>query len=213
MKRLISIVLLLLSFFPSKSQESRQKVISIGASSINANFTRSFEQNSGILIGRSSSFGINPQLAYGKWNSNHLWLFGFDAQYSTSNSLNSNKITRFAFLPSISYQYRVQIVQRIYYSQIIKFALGYSNFRLGLNSNPAQDQKLNGFSGGFNYSPVGLLVDVNRLLNITFQVGDISLNYERVKYVGGQNDNVVVSSLDFAGQLYSLSVAIQFKIR
>jgi hypothetical protein len=214
MKHITAILLLSGFGFCTKAQESNDRVISISATGINGYYTRSFEQSSGDLLGRSTSFGLRSELTYGKWNRNHLWFFGVNAEYfivnSSSSGSNTNK--RFAILPTIGYQFRTSVTNKLYFSQIVKLNVGYSNYRLGIDSDPSQDQKLKGIAGGITYSPLCLLFDANHTLNILFQLGEVSLDFERVKYDGGQNNGVITKAFNLTGQLNSITIGVQFKL-
>ena len=69
------------------------------------------------------------------------------------------------------------------------------------------------YVGRLSYAPVCLLLDVNKTLNVSIQLGDISLNAERVKYIGGQNDGVYTTNITLQGQLQWFSIGLQFKLR
>lgn len=194
------------------AQTSPQKVLLFTASNISGNYTRSFDVLSSTLLGRTSGFGIGSEIAYGKWKENKLWFFGAQIEVSTTKAT-SNTFNRIAFLPTVGYQFRINLASRLYFSQIFRLRAGYSNFRLGVVSNPAQDQSLRSYVGRLSYAPVCLLLEVNKSLNVSIQLSDISLNAERVKYIGGQNDGVYTTNIVLDGQLQSFGIGVQFKLR
>ena len=195
------------------AQNAPQKVLLFTASNISGNYTRSFDVITSQVLGRTTGFGIGSEIAYGRWKENKLWFFGAQIEFSTSKSINSNTFNRIAFLPTVGYQLRINLASRLYFTQIFRLRAGYSNFRLGVISDPSLDQSLRSYLGRLSYSPVCLLLDVNKTLNVSIQLGDISLNAERVKYIGGQNDGVYTTNITLQGQLQWFSIGLQFKLR
>jgi hypothetical protein len=193
-------------------QTTPQKVLLFTASNISGNYTRSFDVLTSTLLGRTSGFGIGTEIAYGRWKENKLWFFGAQIEFSSTKAT-TNTFNRFAFLPTAGYQFRINLASRLYFSQIFRLRAGYSNFRLGVLSNPLQDQNLRSYVGRLSYAPVCLLLDVNKSMNVSIQLSDISLNAERIKYIGGQNDGVKTTNIVLQGQLQSFAIGLQFKLR
>lgn len=193
-------------------QTTPQKVLLFTASNISGNYTRSFDVLTSTLLGRTSGFGIGTEIAYGRWKENKLWFFGAQIEFSSTKAT-TNTFNRFAFLPTAGYQFRINLASRLYFSQIFRLRAGYSNFRLGVLSNPLQDQNLQTYVGRLSYAPVCLLLDVNKSVNVSIQLSEISLNAERVKYIGGQNDGVKTTNIVLQGQLQSFAIGLQFKLR
>jgi hypothetical protein len=206
-----TVVLILLSTI-GYAQTPPQKVLLFTASSISGNYTRSFDVLTSTLLGRTSGFGIGSEIAYGRWKENNLWFFGAQFEVSSTKA-SSNTFKRIAFLPTVGYQFRINLASRLYFSQIFRLRAGYSNFRLGVLSNPLQDQNLRSYVGRLAYAPVCLLLDVNRTLDVSIQLSDISLNAERVKYIGGQNDGVYTTNIVLQGQLQSIAIGLQLKLQ
>lgn len=201
-----------IAFTVSQAQESAQKVIILTASSFNASHIKSIVQATGNSLGETNSFSIGTEVAYGKWKKNNMWFWGIDGQYLYLTTSGSDRANRLAILPVVGYQFRTPITKNLFFAQVFKARMGYSNFSLGSESNPLQDQKLRGVSGSIVYYPLCILFDTNKKINIVFQLGEVSFSYERVKYIGGQNDGVVTNSFDLTGQLSAISFGVQFKL-
>ena len=109
----------------SQDKEIPEKIIFISASQIDYSAEKTVFDN-GEPSQKTGSFGILSEISYGRWKKNRLIFYGISVLYQTSSQQGNNKTQTLAILPTLGYQMRFDITNKLYLTPYGKLQVGFT---------------------------------------------------------------------------------------
>jgi hypothetical protein len=210
---LLALLLAFSTFFTSAQEKPSSKVLMFSGSSISYGQSRFRNLSADTLISGNRTWSIGSGIMYGQWKNNTLLYYGLSFSYGGGSNNVGNKTSTLNVSPTIGLMRRYPITTSIYYMPSAELYLGYSwskdtydgvTYR-GSNMLPA----------GIMVYPFSIGMQASRKLDVVLTLGNAGISYYRIiekeDFLVGQS-RTSNSSLDFRGQLNSLSVRLLLKI-
>lgn len=210
---LLALVLAFSTLFSSAQEKTSSKVLMFSGSSVSYGQSSYRNLTADTLISGYRTWGVGSGIMYGQWKNNTLLYYGLSFSYGGSSNNVKNKTSTFAVSPTIGLMKRYPITTSVYYMPSAEFYLGYSWSKHTYQGVTYRDSNM--LPVGIMVYPFSIGMQASRKLDVVLTLGNVGISYYRVvqkeDFLVGQS-RTSNSSLDFRGQLNSLSVRLLLKI-
>lgn len=200
-----------------------RKILTISAATITIATDKNVSTQNSVEMARSKGTGVTilPELSFGRIHKGHLLSYGLQlflnfnkSKIESDQNPNLNIITHghtVGIAPLISYQKFLPLVaSKLYYSPYGSMVFGYKFNKL--NGTGISEQTNKGIYGSLVFRPFSIIYIKTAKTNFVFNIGNISIDYDRMTNSYTDNPNgvkTVSSNLSLSSALGSIVFGIQ----